>query len=161
VIALARTEQAAARVTALGAQPVRGDLGDHAALAAAMTGCDAVIHAAARTRGGSPADFHRDNVLGTRTALAAARAAEVGRFVHIGAAGCLVGGPRPIVDADESWPLRQPGYSPYLSTKTIADHDVRAANVAGFTTCVVRPGWVWGDGDPVLAQMPPPRETAR
>jgi nucleoside-diphosphate-sugar epimerase len=99
--------------------------------------------------GGHPRDYQRDNITGTRTVLAAARSAGVGRFVLIGAAGCLVGG-RPIIDADESWNLHEPRYSPYLATKTIADRDVRAANTAGFVTCVIRPGWVWGEGDPLL-----------
>lgn len=152
-IALARSERAAARVAALGATPVRADLSDHIALAKAMAGCNAVIHAAARVRAGAAPDFHRDNVAGTRVALAAARSAGVRRFVHVGAAGCLAGGRQPIIDADESWPLHQPRYSPYLTTKTISDGDVRAANTTGFTTSVVRPGWVWGDGDPVFEQM--------
>ncbi|GAA0442316.1 3-beta hydroxysteroid dehydrogenase [Acrocarpospora corrugata] len=152
-IALARSDRAADRVAALGALPVRADLSGQDALAHAMAGCDAVIHAAARMHGGRPADFHRDNVAGTRSLLAAARSAGVRRFVHLGAAGCLVGGRRPILDADESWPLRQPRYSPYLTTKTISDQEVRRANAPGFTTCVIRPGWVWGDGDPMFEQI--------
>lgn len=152
-VALARSGPAAARVAALGATPARAGLSDHTVLAEAMAGCDAVIHAAARVRGGAAPDFYRDNVAGTRIALAAARSAGVPRFVHVGAAGCLVGGRRPVINADESWPLHQPRYSPYLTSKTISDHDVRAANAAGFTTCVVRPGWVWGDGDPVFEKI--------
>ncbi|TKK77311.1 NAD-dependent epimerase/dehydratase family protein [Herbidospora galbida] len=152
-VALARSDQAADRVAALGARPVRADLSDQDALTRAMAGCDAVIHAAARMRGGRPAAFHDDNVTGTRNLLAAARSAGTPRFVHVGAAGCLVGGRRPILGADESWTLHRPAYSPYLTTKTISDHDVRRANAPGLTTCVVRPGWVWGDGDPIFEQI--------
>ena len=72
-IALARGGPATTRVAALGATPVRADLSDHTALAGAMNGCDAVIHAAARVRSGAAPDFHRDNVAGTRIALAAAQ----------------------------------------------------------------------------------------
>jgi nucleoside-diphosphate-sugar epimerase len=152
-VALARSDPAADRVAALGAIPVQADLFDHNTLTRALGGCDAVIHAAARLRGGRPADFHRDNVVGTRGLLTAARSAGVHRFVHLGAAGCLVGGRRPIINADESWPLHRPSYSPYLTTKTISDCDVRQADAPDFTTCVIRPGWVWGEGDPVFEQI--------
>jgi nucleoside-diphosphate-sugar epimerase len=153
VVALARGEAAAIRVSAVGATAVRGEIADKVALTAAMRGCDAVIHAAARMHGGKPHEYHADNVAGTRTVLHAARAVGVGRFVHVGAAGCLVDGRRTIVDADESWPLCEPRFSAYLSSKTRADRDVLAANRSGFSTSVVRPGWVWGAGDPMLDQM--------
>lgn len=153
VIALARSQPAADQVVALGATAVRGDLTDQDALTAAMRGCDAVIHTAARMHHARPEEYEAVNVAGTRTALRAARAAAVTRFVHLGAAGCLVDGRRAIVDADESWPLRQPRFSPYLSSKTRADRDVLVANQPGFDAIVVRPGWVWGAGDPILDQM--------
>jgi nucleoside-diphosphate-sugar epimerase len=153
VIALARSQPAADQVTALGAAAVRGDLTDQDALTAAMAGCDAVIHAAGRVRDGTSREYDADNVGGTHTLLRTAQAAGVGRFVHVGAAGCLVDGRRTVVDADESWPLREPRFSAYLSSKTRADRDVLAANRPGFDAIVVRPGWVWGAGDPLLDEM--------
>jgi nucleoside-diphosphate-sugar epimerase len=150
VRALARSERAASMVTELGAVAVPGDLSDEEALTTAMTGCDLVVHAAGRMEQGGPAaDYYSDNVTGTDTMLASSQGAGVQRFVSIGAAMCLLGG-KPIVNADESWPLNQPRYSGYAATKTIADQAVRAANRPGFATCVIRPGWVWGPGDPQL-----------
>jgi nucleoside-diphosphate-sugar epimerase len=144
---LARSTDAERTLAALGAEPMRGELGDVESLRAAMKGCRLVVHGAARFRqpGGFDA-YRRDNVDGTQNMLAAAKAEGVERFVWIGAAGSLIGGRR-IEDADESWPLNEPGYSPYFATKAVADRAVRAANTAGFTTVVVRPGWVWGVGD--------------
>jgi nucleoside-diphosphate-sugar epimerase len=109
-----------------------------------MQGCDMVVHAAGRFRAsGGHAAYLRDNVAGTEKLMAAAESAGVRRFVYVGAAGCLVGG-RPVLDADESWPLQELAYSPYFRSKTIADRAVRAANHPGFATCVVRPGLIWG-----------------
>ena len=145
---LARSERAAAVIAALGAEPIAGDLADLEAMTDAMKGCDLVLHLAARFReGGSPAAYYRDNVVGTEQMLAAAQAAGVRRFVMVGAAMCLLGN-GPIENADESWPLGEPRFSSYARTKTIADRTVLRANRDGFTTCVVRPAWVWGPGDP-------------
>lgn len=161
VHALFRSEQAAAVVQARGAQPVFGGLDDAAALTAAMRGCTHVVHAAARHHeGGPPAAHYRDNVMGTQHMLAAAESAGVRRFVAVGAAMCLLGG-KPIVGADESWPLNAPRYSPYAQTKTIADRAVLSANRQGFHTCVVRPAWIWGPGDPQLASLVEAARTGR
>jgi nucleoside-diphosphate-sugar epimerase len=151
VRAMARSSKAAEIVSAAGATPVRCDLDSAESLAGAMDGCELVVHAAGRLHGGGGhSAYTRDNVDGTRHALAAARRAGVRRLVYVGAAGSLMGG-RPIIDADEGWPLRRPGYSPYFRSKAIADTEVRAANAPGFATCVVRPGLIWGgDGDPLL-----------
>jgi nucleoside-diphosphate-sugar epimerase len=150
VRALARAQPAASIVTRLGAVAVPGDLSNQGALITAMTGCPLVVHAAARMEQGGPAaDYYADNVTGTQTILAAARAAGAHRVVAIGAAMCLLGG-KPIVEADESWPLGQPRFSGYVATKTLADRAVLAANGPDMTTCVLRPGWIWGPRDPHL-----------
>lgn len=150
VRALARNDVAARIVENAGAEPVRGDLGDVESLRRAMAGCTHVVHGAARFRQpGGVAEYRRDNVEGTKHMLAAARAARVRRFVWIGAAGSLLGGRR-IEGADETWPLHEPRYSPYFATKAVADRAVREANADGFTTVVVRPGWIWGPGDAAL-----------
>lgn len=147
VRAMARSDEAATAVGRLGAVAVRCDLADPVALATAMSGCELVVHAAGRFRevGGHP-EYERDNVAGTRNMLAAAKAAGVRRFLYVGAAGCLAGG-KPVQDADESWPLQEPAYSPYFRSKTIADRAVRAASSPGFATCVIRPGLIWGGAD--------------
>jgi nucleoside-diphosphate-sugar epimerase len=81
-------------------------------------------------------------------------------LVMVGAAMCLLAGD-PIVNADESWPLNEPRYSPYARTKTVADRAVLAASRPGFTTCVMRPGWVWGPGDPQTAALVEAARTGR
>jgi len=104
-VALARSDGAERAVTTAGARPVRGDLGDRAAMQAGMAGCAVVYHAAAHVaEHGKLADFVRGTVDGTANALAAARAAGVLRFVHVGTEAVLADG-KPIVNADETIPL--------------------------------------------------------
>src|SRR3954452_14556660 len=75
VRALARSDSAAAKVEALGAEPVRGDLDDEAALRSGAEGCKYTFHAAAAVEDfGDPAHFENLNVGGTIRTLRAAQA---------------------------------------------------------------------------------------
>ncbi|HLN68633.1 MAG TPA: SDR family NAD(P)-dependent oxidoreductase [Streptosporangiaceae bacterium] len=125
VRAMTRSGAAAQTAAAAGAEPVHGDVTDPASLSAAVRGCEVVIHAAGRM-GGSPAvePFLPVNVTGTQNMLTAAAEAQVRRFIYLGAAMSLLGSPRPITGADESWPLQQPRCSGYAASKTRADQAV-------------------------------------
>jgi nucleoside-diphosphate-sugar epimerase len=148
VRAMTRSDAAAQTAAAAGAEPACGDVTDPASLSAAVRGCQVVIHAAGRM-GASPSvkPFLPVNVTGTRNMLAAAADAHVRRFIYLGAAMSLLGSPRPITGADETWPLQQPRCSGYAASKTRADHAVQAANGPQMATVVIRPGWVWGTAD--------------
>jgi len=150
VRALARSERAADRVRELGAEPVSGELEDRDSLRAGAEGCDVAFHAAAKVEDwGEPADFERLNVGGTRNVIDACREAGVGRLVHVGTEAALMAG-QPLVNVDESAPLRPDSPVPYSSSKAKAEQLVRAANGDGLETVVVRPRFVWGRGDTTL-----------
>src|SRR4051794_29567219 len=150
VTARARSDSAAAKVEALGAEPVRGDLDDEAALRAGAEGCKYAFHAAAAVDDfGDPAYFERLNVGGTIRTLRAAEAAGVERFVHVGTEAALMAGD-PLVDVDETAPLRPDSKSLYPSTKARAEQAVRGASTESFQTVVLRPRFVWGPGDTTL-----------
>jgi nucleoside-diphosphate-sugar epimerase len=157
VRALARSSTAAERVRSLGAEPVEGDLADAAAMSAGAQGAELAFHAAA-TLGdwGRREDFERGNVQGTSNALRACAEAGVRRFVHVGTEAALMAG-QPLVNVDETAPLRPDSKALYSATKARAEQEVLAANRDGFETVVVRPRFVWGRGDttllPVLTQM--------
>jgi nucleoside-diphosphate-sugar epimerase len=157
VRALARSSSAAERVRARGAEPVDGDLADLGAMRSGAAGCELAFHAAA-TLGdwGAPEEFERGNVEGTSNALRACSEAGVRRFVHVGTEAVLLAG-QPLVNVDESAPLRPDSPALYSSTKARAEQAVLAANRDGFETVVVRPRFVWGVGDttllPVLVEM--------
>jgi nucleoside-diphosphate-sugar epimerase len=150
VRALARSERAAERVRELGAEAVSGDLGDGTSLRAGAEGCEVCFHAAAKVEDwGDPADYQRLNVHGTQNVITACREAGVRRLVHVGTEAALMAG-QPLVNVDESTPLRPDSPSLYPSSKAKAEQIVRAANGDGIETVVVRPRFVWGRGDTTL-----------
>jgi nucleoside-diphosphate-sugar epimerase len=83
VLALARSDASAQRIHAIGAESIRGDLGDHDVLRSAAGAVDGVIHLAFRNDFSSP------------EAVAASVAEEAAALEVLGAA--LVGSGRPIV----------------------------------------------------------------
>jgi nucleoside-diphosphate-sugar epimerase len=150
VRALARSDRATRSVEAAGAEAVRGDLDDTAAMRAGADGADVFHHAAAKVDDfGDPAEFERVTVQGTSNALAAAREAGVPRFVHVGTEAALMAG-QPLVNVDETAPLRPDSPAPYPWSKAKAEQAVRDANGSGLETVVVRPRFVWGRGDTTL-----------
>ncbi|MDX6697866.1 MAG: hypothetical protein QOE65_1263 [Solirubrobacteraceae bacterium] len=150
VRALARSESSAAKVAERGAEPVRGDLDDVAAMRAGAQGSEYAFHAAAALgEWGRREDFERGNVTGTRNALSATRDAGVRRFVHVGTEAALLAG-QPLVDVNEDAPLRPDSKALYPATKAQAEQAVRDANGEGFETVVVRPRLVWGVGDTTI-----------
>ncbi len=150
VRALARSPAAAERVRGLGAEPVSGELEDADAMRSGAAGCELAFHAAA-TLGdwGTREEFERGNVRGTANALDACAQEGVRRFVHVGTEAALMAG-QPLVEVDETAPLRPDSPALYSSTKARAEQEVLAANREDFETVVVRPRFVWGRGDTTL-----------
>src|SRR4051794_8024633 len=82
---LVRSEASAATVSALGAEPVRGELTDPTTWRDEVVGSDVVFHLAAETDIAAGRERHElVSVHGTRVAVDAARYAQVPRFVHCG-----------------------------------------------------------------------------
>ncbi len=150
VRALARSSSAAERVRAHGAEVVPGELADRGAMRAGAEGCELAFHAAA-TLGdwGRREDFEDGNVEGTKNVLEACAEAGMRRFVHVGTEAALMAG-RPLVEVDETAPLRPDSPALYSSTKARAELAVMAANSSAFETVAVRPRFVWGPGDTTL-----------
>ncbi|PRY39584.1 NAD-dependent epimerase/dehydratase family protein [Umezawaea tangerina] len=141
---LVRGDAAAEKVAALGADPVRGELTDPATWRHAVTGHDVVFHLAAETD--IDADRARHELVtvgGTRAAVDAARQAGVPRFVHCGSEAALLAGD-PLLEVDETAPLRPDSAAAYSATKAAAERIVLDANAPGFTTVSIRPRFVWG-----------------
>lgn len=150
VRALARSEAAAAAVAALGAEPVRGELADTEAMREGAEGCELAFHAAAKLGDwGTREEFEEGNVQGTLNALAACTGAGVRRFVHVGTEAALMDG-HPLVQVDETAPLRPDSPALYSATKARAEQAVRAAATGPLETVVLRPRFVWGLGDTTL-----------
>ena len=147
---LARSERSAAAVAELGAEPVHGDIADPASIAAGAEGCEAAFHLAAHLgEWGKRRAFIAGNVHGTENALAGCRRAGVRRFVHCGTEAALLAG-KPLVEVDETAPLRPDSAALYPATKAMAEQAVREASGDGFGAVVLRPRFVWGAGDTTL-----------
>jgi nucleoside-diphosphate-sugar epimerase len=106
---------------------VRGALDQPAALDQLVAGSDAVIHVAGVISGRTAEDFVRPNVVGTEAMLRAAKAAGVGRFVHV-----------------SSLAAREPQLSLYGASKARSEELVTAS---GLSFAIVRPPAVYGPGD--------------
>ena len=147
---LARSDQAASRISDRGGEPVRGDLSDVDAMRSGAAGCQLAFHAAAVLGDwGKREDFERGNVEGSRNALTACAQAGVRRFVHVGTEAALLAG-RPLIEVNETAPLRPNSPALYSATKARAERLVLDANREDFETVVVRPRFVWGPGDTTL-----------
>ncbi|MER7841951.1 NAD-dependent epimerase/dehydratase family protein [Streptomyces sp. NPDC096040] len=146
VSALVRSETSAAKVSALGAKPVRGELTDPTTWRSEVTSSDVVFHLAAETDVAADRERHElVTVRGTQAAVDAARYAQVPRFVHCGSEAALLAG-APLVDVDETAPLRPDSEAAYSAVKAVAEKFVLDANAPDFATVSIRPRFVWGPG---------------
>jgi dihydroflavonol-4-reductase len=147
VKALARSDASAGELGALGAEPVRGDVLDLEALAAAMRGCDFVYHAAGANAFcmRDPSPMFEVNVRGSRNVVLAAARAGVGRVVYTSSAATLgeAGG---TIGSEES-PHRGWFLSDYERSKFEAEQAVfAAARETGLEVVSVNPASVQGPG---------------
>lgn len=154
--AMARSEQAAKKISALGAVPVNCDLSS--VTPQQLKGCELIVHAAAFTKEwGTQDEFWESTVRGTKKLIDVANEAGVKKFLHISTEAVLFTG-QDLNNIDETYPY--PSHSPFLysESKLQAEKLVLNANIPGtFETSVIRPRLVWGPGDqtvlPILVEM--------
>jgi len=153
VLALARSAASQHKLAAMGASPVPGDL-EGGMLD--LPSVDAVVHSAAHFHfSGSPAQYFRTNLDGTRALLDAATRSGAKTFIHVSAAGIIMDDRgSPVRQADESAPTQPRSFSPYLASKAQAEAAVLAANRPGFRTLALRPPAIWGPGDMWSRELP-------
>lgn len=128
---------------------VEGDLLDAQSLAGAVRGVDAVIHCAAFFRGATAEQAHEVNELGTQQLATAARAASVKRFLFT-STGLVYGsnGGRLASEDDPCAPA-----SAYPASKLAAERFLLA--LEALDVRVLRLPFVYGDGDPHIAEALP------
>jgi dihydroflavonol-4-reductase len=133
-----------------GVTPV--DILDESAVAASARGCDGAFLVTGRvSRDKADAELlHRDNVLGTESALRALRGAGIRRVVVASTSGTLAVSRDASSIADESCraPLELIARWPYYRTKLYAERAALDANRPGeFEVVVVNPSLLLGPGD--------------
>lgn len=145
VRALSRRADSDAAIAALGAEPVRGDLDDEAALRRAVAGCDAVFHLAGDTRLWAPhaGRVTATNQGGTERLLRAAEAAGVGAFVHTSSTSAWSHRVEGVID--ETVPQAGAGsWIAYERSKWAGEQAVRRS---ALRWVVLNPSHVLGPGD--------------
>ncbi len=128
---LVRDRTKAQRLETLGCEVAEGDLTRPETLHPAVAGCDAIVHLVA-IRQGKPQEFQRVMIDGTRSLLAAAKAAGVGRFVHMSALGT----------SEETKEL-----VPYFGAKWAMEQDVKAS---GIPYVIFRPSFIFAKDGGIL-----------
>ena len=151
VRALARSDEAAATLDALGAEPILGDLSDTGALVKGMLDTRLVVHAAAQLAGADEERMYTANVEGTRNVVSVGRRVDVPTIVHVSTAQVILGTDvPPIVDADEAHPYPLRPLGAYARTKGEAERVALNASSSRCRIVAVRPRLVWGAGDRTL-----------
>jgi UDP-glucose 4-epimerase len=149
VRALVRDPTKAADLATDDIEVVKGDLLDVGSLAGAVQGVEAVVHCAAFFRGATAEQAHATNDVGTQSLARAALAAKVQRFVFTstnlvyGATGGRV------VNEDDAC---NPKHG-YPVSKLAAERFLLA--MEGLDARVLRLPFVYGDGDPHIADVVP------
>lgn len=134
------------------AEDSMGSLTDPAAVRRAVDGMEGVIHLAAKVSfAGAEEDFRQVNVEGTRTLLAASRAAGVRDFVFVSSPSVAHFGSS-IVGAGAGAAVPELARGNYARTKAAAELLALAADGPDFRVTAVRPHIVWGPGDTQLVE---------
>jgi len=151
VVALVRSPERAMDLSAAGCELARGDVGDRAAIAAAMAGCDAAVHGAAIYEVGIPSAEHRrmyeTNVVGTENVLRAALDARVPKVVYISTVAVFGNTRGRVVDESYEPPGRE--FTSYYEQTKYEAHRVakRLSAEEGLPCVIVQPGGVYGPRD--------------
>jgi predicted dehydrogenase/nucleoside-diphosphate-sugar epimerase len=156
VRALVHNPARASRLARLPGEMVVGELSGSSDPARLVEGCDAVVHCAIGTAWGDRRAIFDVTVGGTKRLSAAARAAGVGRFVHVSTYAVhdlTLGGV-----VDESTPVRRkkadPWGSDYAGSKADAEDEVRAAAREGLSAVILRLPNVYGPHSTIFTTRP-------
>ena len=134
-----------------GIEVVDGDMTDQAAVKEAVSGADAVVHAAATfsLKRRDRAAMAQQNEAGTRTVLqtGAEQGCEV--LVHVSSTVALNRPGGAVLDAHS--PLG-PGLGPYSASKVASERVARSLQEARAPVTIVNPGGIVGPDDPYLGE---------
>jgi nucleoside-diphosphate-sugar epimerase len=132
---------------------LRGDVTDTASVAAALRGCEAVLHAAGLFSHhlADAERLRRVNVEGAATVLRAAANAGVARIVYVSSALALFPPTGPTQRASD--PVASPR-TMYAVTKAASERHARALQEAGAPISIVYPSSVLAPDDPTVGSGP-------
>jgi nucleoside-diphosphate-sugar epimerase len=134
-----------------GVEVMSADVRDADAMVRAVSGCDAVIHGAARVGVmGTWDEFRTVNVEGTGTVLEAARRAGVPRLVYVSTPSVAHVGRSLVGEGAQPARTGRRGRALYAESKALAEQVALAGDGDDMGVVAVRPHLVWGPGDTQL-----------
>lgn len=138
-------------LAAIGVENVSGDVADRSVVAAAVAGCDALIHTAALAGVWGPWEsYFRVNTRGTEVLIEAATAAGCKTMVFCSSPSVTFAATNQS-GIDETAPYPERWLSHYPHTKALAEQAVlAAAQSQRLWACALRPHLIWGKDDPHL-----------
>jgi nucleoside-diphosphate-sugar epimerase len=131
-------------------EQVHEDIRDGDAVMRAASGCDAIVHAAAKVGlVGDWEEYRSINVDGTANVIAAARMHGVSRLVHVSTPSVAHSG-RSLVGEGAGAPVtgRHGGW--YAESKALAERLAIGSSSDALPVVAIRPHLVWGPGDTQL-----------
>ncbi len=142
-----RTPEKAQRLFGNHVGIARGNLCDRASVAAAVRGCDVVIHLGATFQFGRKARqlAEETNVRGTENMLEAAAQGGVERFAHVSSSGVLEGGRALLTERD--FPNYVAMHEPYRRSKWLGELAALEAARRGLPVTIASPTSPLGAGD--------------
>ncbi|GIX00641.1 MAG: 3-beta hydroxysteroid dehydrogenase [Pirellulaceae bacterium] len=134
-----------------GVEPVQGSIADRATVMRAVSGCDAIVHTAAKAGvWGRWQEYYQANTLATSHLLEAAVRHRVRALVYTSSPSVTFDG-QPQRGVDERAPYPTRWLAHYPRTKALAEQAVLGLAVEGILpACALRPHLIWGAGDPHL-----------
>jgi nucleoside-diphosphate-sugar epimerase len=134
----------------LGVEVRQGDIGYEKSLFAAVKGCEAVFHVAAKAGVWGPyEEYYRTNVVGTKNVIKACLYNNVKRLIFTSSPSVVFHNTdQEGVDESEPYPRRF--LSHYPRTKAMAEQLVLKANSSELATVSLRPHLIWGPEDSQL-----------
>lgn len=125
----------------------QGDMADAEATGRALTGCDAVLHAAATMYGGS--DVLEANLAGVRNVLGGALARGLDPVVYVSSVAAMFPPPGPIVTVDD--PIGE-HRTVYGRSKAEGERYARELQAQGKPVTSIYPGGIYGPRDPGMGE---------
>ena len=131
-----------------GVTAVEGDILDPVSLVEAVQGVEAIVHLAAVLRTPDPEQIWNVNLHGTRNLIAAAKEHAVSARFIMASTGLVYNedSPRPSLETDPVAPARD-----YPASKVAAETALRQS---GLNWTILRFGFVYGDADGHIGQIP-------
>ena len=151
VVALVRSPQRGAALSALGCELVEGDLADRGALDRGLDRADAMVHGAAIYEVGIPSSEHQAmyeaNVAGTESVLGAAAEAGTEKIVYISTVAAFGNTHGQVVD--ETYEHPGSSFTSYYEETKYEAHRVAKRMIAeqALPCVIVQPGGVYGPDD--------------